>query len=68
MPGNYSGIWRGASSFPSPPNIMGLDEDGFEGRGVLRVGFPGVQGGDARGPAVPHHLQLGGGCGGETLV
>ena len=36
--------------------------------GVIQVGFTGLQVDDAGRPAVPHHLQRGGGFSGETLV
>ena len=42
MPGNPRGLRLGASNMPAPPEIMGLAEDGREGRGILQVGFPGV--------------------------
>ena len=50
------------------PDILGSAEDGREGGGVLRVGFPGLQGGDSGGPTIPHHLQCGGEYGVKTLV
>ena len=36
-------------------------------RGLLRDGVPGIPGGDAGGPSVPHHIQCGGGRSGLTL-
>ena len=35
--------------------------------GILWVDFPGIQGGNAGGPIVTHHLQRGGVCSGETF-
>ena len=67
MPGNPRGLRCGAFSFPAPPDIMGSAEDSREGGGILRVIFTGLQGGNAGGTAVHHHLQCGGGCGGDTL-
>ena len=46
---------------------MGLVAGGHESRGILRVGLPGFQGGDAGGPAVPQHLHCCGGCGSDAL-
>ena len=46
---------------------MGLAEYGCEGRRLLQVGVSGIQGRDAGGPAIHHHLQLGDVCGGATL-
>ena len=36
-------------------------------RGVLWDRIPGIPGGDAGGPSVPHHIQCGGGCSGPIL-
>ena len=46
---------------------MGVAADGCKSGETLRVGLPGLKGGDLGGPAVPHHLQRGGECGGEEL-
>ena len=67
MTGNPSGLLFGTSIVPATLDILGLAEDDCEGGGILRVGFPGIQGVDAGGTGVSHHLQCGGGCGGETL-
>ena len=67
MPGNNGGLQRGSSIFPDPPDVLGLAVDGRDSRRILGVGIPGIQGVDAGGPAVPHHIQRGGGCGGAAL-
>ena len=67
MPGNLRGLRLGASSLPDTPDILGSAEDGGKGRGVLGVGFSGLQGRDAVESTIEYHLHCGGGCGGETL-
>ena len=67
MPVNPRGIWCGALIFPDPPDVLGAAADGRKSRVILRIGLPGLQGGDSGGPVVPQHLQRGGGCGGEAL-
>ena len=68
MTGNTRGLQRGSSRFPDPTEILGSAADSRKKGGILWVGLPGIQGCDAGGPAVPHHLQHGGGCGGEAQV
>ena len=65
MPVNTIWIRHGVSGLPDPQDVLGLAADGRKSRGVLWVGLPGLYGGDSGGPAVPHHIQRVGGCGGE---
>ena len=67
MPGNPTGLRRGALILPAPLDILGSAEDGREGGGILQIGSLEIQGGGVGRTVVPHHLQCGGGCGGETL-
>ena len=67
MPGNPRSLRRGTSSLPDPLDILGSASDGCKSGGILRVGLPGIHGGDAGGPAVPNHLHRGGGCVGKAL-
>ena len=67
MPQNLIRLRSGTSIVPDPPDIIGSDKDGCEGGRLLRGVFSGLQGRDAGGPAIPHHIQRGVGCGGVTL-
>ena len=67
MNGNPRGIRRETLSVMAPPDILGLDEDGCKDGRLLWVGVSGIQGSDAGGPAIPNHLQRGGGCAGTAL-
>ena len=67
MPRNNRKLLCGTSSLPAPPDIMGSAEDGNKGRSLLWVGVSGIQGHDTGGPAISHHIQRGGECGGVIL-
>ena len=51
----------------SPLDLLEAADDGGKGGRVLRGGFQGVLRSDAGRPALPHHFQCGGGCGGVAL-
>ena len=67
MPGNSVGLWHGSSILPDPLDILGSAADGHKSGRILQVRIPGLRGGNTGLPAVPHHLQCGGGCGGASL-
>ena len=46
---------------------LGSAEGVHEGGGILYIGFPGLQEGNTGVTAAPHHIQCGGGCGGDAL-
>ena len=67
MPGNPGVKWNGASSPTHPPGIMGKVADVSACRGQLRDAIPGIPGGDAGGPWIPHYIHCGGGWSGTKL-
>ena len=52
---------------PNLPEILDSADDGSEGGQVLRGVVYGGFGCDSGRPAISHHFQCGGGCGGASL-
>ena len=44
MSGSPGGIWRGYSSFPDPPDVLGFAADGCKSGRILQVGITGLWG------------------------
>ena len=67
MPRNPKRLRCGTLSILKSLDILGLAEDGCEGRRLVQVSVSGIQGCDAGRPAILHHLQRDGGCSGVTM-
>ena len=82
IPGPAQGVWllgqvqvhlypgrlrHGPPSLSAPPEL--LEEANYGGKGgrILRDGVSGIFQSDAGKPALPHHIQCGGGSGGAAL-
>ena len=58
---------RGPPSLLDTLHVLEAAADGGKGRWLLRGGVKRSLRSDARRSALPHHIQCGGGCGGEVL-
>ena len=67
MPQYPGGLWYVTPRMTAPMEILESAEDGGEVGRVSRGGVHRCPGHDAGRPAIPHHLQRGGGCGNATL-
>ena len=67
VPGYLGRLHHGPPIMSAPPDVLETVDAGGKGGRLLRDGVSGILWSDTGRSALLHHIQCGGGCGGETL-